>query len=148
MELLIAALKSRINRTNLFSRNEWSKALIAWGVLDRNYATQTSFGYVGEVGNGLISVVPSFVVLVCMVFPIVPAPVLGVVGVAYFYQTAWGTSLYMFVELWILADNSENGFAGNLVLIWSNAPWLLASLIGLYASVRLVFDNSFQVFLG
>jgi len=145
LELLIAALKSPISHRNLFSRNEWSKGFIGWGVLDRDYATQNSFGYVAEVGNGLISVVPTVAVLVCMMFPIVSPIVLGVIGVAFYYQLVWGTGLYMF-GLWVFGENSENSFWGNFWLIWGNLPWGLVSLFGLYSSVRLIFDESYQVF--
>ncbi len=147
LELMWAALKSPINHRNFFSRNEWSKGFIGWGVLDRPYATQTSFGYVGEVGNGIISVFPTCVVLVCMMVPIMPAPVLGIISVAFCYQLIWATGIYMF-GLWTLQDNSENSAWGNFWLIWGNFPWALVPLFGVYSSIRLILDDSYQVFFG
>jgi hypothetical protein len=145
LELLIASLKAPITHKNLFSRNEWSKGFIAWGVLDRDYATQNGYGYVAEVGNGIFSVYPAVFVLACMMFPLAPAKVLGVVSIAYCYQLIWGTACYMF-GLWRLGDNSENSFWGNFWLIWGNFPWALVPMFGLYSSWRLIFDESYRIF--
>jgi hypothetical protein len=48
------------------------------------------------------------------------------------------------IGLLTFGDNEENGCKGNSLLIWGNLPWLIMSLLGLYISVRLVFDNSYQ----
>jgi len=145
LAMLLAAFNEPINRSNLFSLEDWSKLFVAWGVLDRDYATQNSFGYLGEVGNGVFSVIPTSVVLLGMMFPVMPATVLGIVGVAFFYQTIWGSSVYV-LGLWKFADNSENSLIGNVVLYGGNFVWIIPPVIGVYTSVRLIFDNSFQVF--
>ncbi len=89
LEMLIASFNTPVNYRNLFSSRGWSKMFVAWGVLDRDYATQNSYGYVGEAGNGLFSVIPTCVILVSMMFLVMPATVLGIVSVAFFYQTIW-----------------------------------------------------------
>ncbi len=82
-----------------------------------------------------------------MMFPAIPAPILGIIGVAFFYQTIWGTSVYL-LGLWKFADNSENSLIGNAVLYGGNLIWFILPIVGVYTSVRLILDNSFQVFLG
>ncbi len=145
LEMLIASFNAPVNHSNIFSRRGWSKMFVAWGVLDRDYATQNSYGYLGEAGNGLFSVIPTCVILVSMVFPVMPAIVLGIVSVAFFYQTIWASSVYV-LGLWKFADNSENSLAGNAVLYGGNFIWIILPIFGIYTSVRLIFDNSFQVF--
>ncbi|MGI9294181.1 MAG: hypothetical protein ACR2PS_09385 [Pseudomonadales bacterium] len=144
LELFIAALKSPVNHRNLFTRKEWSKGFIAWGVLDRDYGTQNGFGYISELGNGVLSIIPTHLLLVFLFSPVVSPQITGMIGIAFFYQTIWGTSLYM-MGLLTFGDNKENGFKGKLLLIWGNLPWLIMSVIGLYASARLVLDNSYQI---
>jgi hypothetical protein len=144
LELFIAALKSPVNHRNVFTRKEWSKGFIAWGVLDRDYGTQNGFGYLAELGNGILSLFPTHLLIIFLLSPLVSAQVAGMVGIAFFYQTIWGSSLYM-IGLLTFGDNEENGFKGNLLLIWGNLPWLIMSLLGLYISVRLVLDNSYQL---
>ena len=145
LKLLLAAFNEPVNRQNLFSIKDWSKLFVAWGVLDRDYATQNSFGYLGEVGNGVFTIIPTCAVLLGLTFPVFPATVVGIIGVAFWYQTIWGTLVYV-LGLWKFADNSENSLMGNIVLIGGNFPWLILPMLGVYTSVRLILDNSFQVF--
>jgi hypothetical protein len=145
LELLLAAFNAPVTRRNLFSLKDWSRLFIAWGVLDRDYATQNSFGYLGETANGVFSIFPTCVMLVGMMFPVIPATLLGIVGVAYFYQTIWASTVYVF-GLWKFADNSENSLAGNAVLYGGNYFWIILPIVGFYTSVKLILDGSFQVY--
>jgi len=146
-ELFGEALKTPVNHRNLFDTKAWCNGFIAWGIMDRDYATQNGFGYIAELGNGAFSFWPNHLMIMFLVGATVSPMITGMVGLAFFYQTIWGTTLYK-IGLICFGNNSENSAKGNFLLIWGNLPWLVMSIVGLYAAVHMIMDNSYQVFFG
>ena len=51
-----------------------------------SYSDQTTWGFCVDVGNGFTTLVPSILFAACMTWPLLPARVVGVMGLIKFYQ--------------------------------------------------------------
>lgn len=71
---------------DLFSGRFWSIVWSTYALYDPSYANRESFGFFIDVGNGWTTLIPTALFLVGMTFGVVPARVLGMVGLAKFYQ--------------------------------------------------------------
>ncbi len=137
----------KITRENFASPTLWAHVWSSYASWDDSYADRKSFGFFADVANGISTLLPSFVLLFGMTWAILPPRVLGVIGLIFFYQFTYQTSLYFFAYVF----NKRYRGLGPLGLIgWvggTNGFWIAIPLIGIYASLRLIFENNFAVFL-
>ena len=131
----------------LFSPTLWAELWSTYSVFDDSYANRKSFGFFVDIGNGFSTLLPSLLFLYGMTFELLPAQVLGIVGLLLFYQTWYGTIVYFWSFL--LNKRYRGHTAMNLALFvgMSNGLWLTFPLVGMYAAVVLILTDSYAIFL-
>lgn len=131
----------------VFSFREWTRIWSTYSLFDPGYSDRRSFGYNIDVGNGFTTIIPATLFAFGMTFELVPARVLGIIGIIIFWQMFYGTSVYFFQ---FFNNGRHKGHSVRDVLLFvgvSNLLWLIFPLWGLCASVRLIMEGSFAVFL-
>jgi hypothetical protein len=131
----------------LFSPTVWAELWSTYSVFDDSYADRKSFGFFVDIGNGFSTLIPSLLFLYGMTFEIMPARVLGIVGLLLFYQTWYGTVVYFWS--FVLNKRYRGHTLLNLALFvgMSNGLWLTFPLWGIYASVVMIRSDSYALFL-
>jgi hypothetical protein len=128
-----------------WSTRLWARTWLGYAYFDDGYADPKSFGFAIDVGNGFTTLVPSLLFLVGMTFPIFSPAVLGIIGLLVFYQKFYGTSLYFFQYLYNKRYQGRS-LAGVLGVVGgTNGLWFVFPAFGLYVSVRLILDGSFDI---
>lgn len=125
----------------------WASVWSAYALFDDGYADKRAFGYNIDVGNGFSTLIPATVFAFGMTFHVLPARVLGIIGVIIFWQIFYGTVVYFFQYI------NNRRYEGHslrdvlLVVGVSNIAWLVIPLWGLWTSVDLIMDGTYAVFL-
>ena len=81
-----------------------------------------------------------------MTFELMPAPVLGIIGIIIFWQMFYGTAVYFFQ---FFHNGRHRGHSlRNLVLFVgiTNFMWLIFPLWGVWTSAQMIVDGSYSVF--
>lgn len=139
-------LSARVSRQNLFSFTFWSDIWATYSLYDGSYADRRTFGFNVDVGNGFATLIPSLILHIGFSINVIPASVIGILGVMMFWQWTYCTSLY-WGSFFVAGRQKLISKKDMYIYIWgTNAPWVIFSLIGLYASIRLVLDGSYAVF--
>ena len=131
----------------VFSLREWTTIWSTYSLFDPGYSDRRSFGYNIDVGNGFTTIIPATLFAFGMTFELVPARVLGIVGIIIFWQMFYGTAVYFFQ---FFNNGRHKGHTVRDVLLFvgvSNVLWLIFPLWGLSTSARLIMDGSYLVFL-
>lgn len=136
----------RIPFTRLFSFRSWTGIWSSYSLFDPGYARKGSFGFNIDVGNGFSTIVPATIFAFGMTYEILSPRMLGVLGVAMFWQMFYGTAVYFFQffnagrhighsrkDLWI--------FVGT-----SNGIWFLFPIWGMALSIAMVESGTFAIF--
>ena len=132
---------------DILSSKFWSRVWSTYSLYDPSYQNRESYGFFIDVGNGWSTLIPSFLFLVGMSVPIMPARALGVMGVVKFYQEFYGTVLYF---LSYLLNKRYEGKTLTEVLLFvglSNGLWFFFPMLGMYLSVLMIYADSFAIFL-
>ena len=82
-----------------------------------------------------------------MTFDLMPARVLGIVGIIIFWQMFYGTSVYFFQ---FFNSGRHRGHRMRDLLLFvgvSNVLWFIFPLLGIATSIQLVIENSYSAFL-
>jgi hypothetical protein len=138
---------TKVTPFNMCSPTLWAHVWSSYASWDDSYADRKSFGFFADVGNGISTLIPSFILLFGMTHDFLPPRVLGVIGLVFFYQFFYQTSLYFFAYMF---NKRYQGLTAAGLIGWvggTNGFWIVIPLIGIYASLRLIFDNTFAVFL-
>jgi hypothetical protein len=136
---------ARVSPRELASWTFWARMWHEYARFDPSYADRKSFGFAIDVGNGWSTLLSSVFFLVAMTAGIVSPVVVGLVGIVLFYQKFYGTCLYFFTFVF-----NRRYELNPIQRVWavvggSNSVWLVFPAIGLYVSVRLILDRSFDV---
>ena len=67
-----------------------------YSLFDPGYSDRRSFGYNIDVGNGFTTLIPAVLFAFGMTFELMPARVLGIIGLIIFWQMFYGTAVYFF----------------------------------------------------
>ncbi len=139
-------LSSKVTFSNVLSPDYWSDVWATYSLFDGSYADKRTLGFNLDVGNGFWTLLPCLVLHCAFTYHFLPANVTGIIALCFFYQVSYCTALYWFAFYNVgrqrLISTNEN-----LIYIWgTNCPWFIFGLIGIYASVRLILDNSWAVF--
>ncbi len=137
---------SRASLREAASMRPWVRVLSEYVYYDDSYADRRSYGFWADVGNGWVTLLPSIFFLVGMTAGMVSPVVLGIVGALIFYQKLYCTSVYLAAYLfnrryegrplaWVI------GIVGG-----TNGIWIVFPAIGLYACIRLILENRFDLF--
>jgi hypothetical protein len=130
----------------LFSPSLWAELWSTYSVFDDSYANRKSFGFFVDIGNGFSTLIPSLLFLYGMTYEILPARVLGIVGLLLFYQTWYGTVVYF--ASFILNKRYRGHTPLNLALFvgMSNGLWLTFPLLGIHAAITMIEESSYALF--
>lgn len=136
----------RVPLARLFSFKSWTGIWSSYCHFDPGYSRKGSFGYNIDVGNGFSTVIPATLFGLGMSLEIVSPRVLGMIGIATFWQMFYGTVVYFFQffnagrhighakkDLWI--------FVGT-----TNGMWFIFPLWGMALSAAMVMSGTFDVF--
>lgn len=124
----------------------WSRVWSTYAVYDPSYADHTTFGYWIDVGNGHSTLGPSLLWLVGMTRDLMPARAFGLVGLLAFYQEFYGTAIYFCTFFYNRRYVGKTALEVALFVGLSNGIWFLGPLVGMWASLRCVYDDSYAVF--
>ena len=132
----------------MLSTTFWSKMWSTYAQLDTSYVETSSFGFCVDVGNGFSTIVPSVLYSAAMTYPILSPRWLGMIGLVMYYQELYGTLVYYFQYFY---NGRPEAAKSSAAIVWgvvvpANALWVLLPLLGIWASGRLILDDSFEVF--
>ena len=104
-----------------------------------------AFGWNIDVGNGWSTLLPSLLFGWGMTYDLLPARVLGILGIAMNWQMLYGTLVYSFQFFnnknhVVLSRAAVVGFVGG-----ANGMWVAFPVWGLAVSVALISSGSFAI---
>jgi hypothetical protein len=123
----------------------WSEIWVAYSLCDTSYADANSFGWSIDTGNGISAVLPSALWCVCMTNHTLLSPkILGIIGIAHFWQMAYGTILYFFQYCYHKRWEKHGNSWGQILalVVASNVTWILFPALGMWASSKLILAES------
>ena len=147
LERVNAFFASRIPALSLLSFARWTGVWSTYALFDKGYADRGSFGYNIDVANGVTTLIPATLFAFGMTYEIVPARVLGIIGVAMFWQMLFGTIVYFF-QFFNAGRHVGHTFK-NLVMFvgFTNGMWFVFPVWGIWLSVQMIYLDDFSVFL-
>lgn len=142
-EGVAAAFTAPIRAAQLLSPTQWSKVWTAYSLYDRGYGDRRSFGFIADVGNGFSTLAPTLIFLVGMSWHVMPARVLGMIGIAFFYQMLYGTIVYFF-NFYFNEQHLGHSRSSLALIVWfSNGIWIIFPLWGLVISVTMIQSGTY-----
>jgi hypothetical protein len=131
--------------SRVFSPALWAGIWSSYSLFDESYADRKSFGFWVDTGNGFFTLVPTALFLYGMTFPLLPARVLGIVGLLVFWQMWYGTLVYF--ASFVFNRRYVGHTRGNLALFvgLSNGLWFTFPVWGMVVAVDLVTTGSYVV---
>jgi hypothetical protein len=127
----------------VLSFRQWTTVWSSYSLFDPGYSDRRSFGYNIDVGNGFTTIVPSLFFVFGMTYELVPAPILGIVGIIIFWQMLYGTALYFFQ---FFHNGRHKGHSVRDVILFvgiTNLTWVVFPMWGLATSVQLILAGSY-----
>lgn len=126
---------------------QWTTIWSSYSLFDPGYSNRRSFGYNIDVGNGFTTIIPAVAFAFGMTLDLMPARVLGIIGVIMFWQMFYGTAVYFFQ--FVNNDRHKGHSFRDLVLFVgiTNLMWFIFPIWGLYASVQMILDGSYAIFV-
>ncbi|WP_419553221.1 hypothetical protein [Candidatus Poriferisodalis sp.] len=119
-----------------------------YSTYDGSFADRRSYGFNVDVGNGFVTAVPSLILYAALATEFLPPMAAGIVGIMLFWQWTYATSAYLMSFFVAKRHRSIRRSELAALILGINAPWVLCPLVGLYASIRLVVDDSYSVLGG
>lgn len=127
--------------------DEWTTIWSTYSLFDPGYSDRRSFGYNIDVGNGFTTLIPATLFAFGMTFELMPARVLGIIGVIMFWQMFYGTVVYFFQ---FFNNGRHRGHSVRDILLFvgvSNLMWFIFPAWGLCTSAELILNGTYGVFL-
>jgi hypothetical protein len=124
----------------------WAGIWSSYAVFDESYASKRSFGFFVDIGNGFSTLVPSLLFLHGMTFWSLPARAVGIVGLLLFYQMWYGTLIYL---VSFVVNKRHVGHPRSHVALlvgMSNGLWLTVPVLGMIASLTMIYRDSYALF--
>jgi len=132
--------------SQLLSVRYWSVMWSQYCAFDPSYSDTASFGFCVDVGNGVTTLVPSVLFAAGMTWPLMPPRWLGMLGLIFFYQMAYGTCVYYFQYFFNRRYRRSTPFEVWCMVVPANSIWVICPLFGLWASAQLILTGSFDIF--
>ena len=124
----------------------WGEVWSSYALFDESYANSKSYGFFIDVGNGFSTLIPSVLFLYGMTYELMPARILGIVGLILNYQMWYGTIVYFVSFLYHRRYRGHSLKNVALFVGLSNGIWFTFPLLAMWASVELILTNSYAVF--
>ncbi len=131
----------------VLSFSQWTNIWSSYSLFDPGYSDRRSYGYNIDVGNGVTTLIPATLFAFGMTLELMPARVLGIIGLILFWQMFYGTAVYFFQ---FFNNGRHKGHSLRDLLLFvgiTNLMWFIFPIWGLSASVRLILEGSYNVFL-
>ena len=131
----------------VLSFRQWTTIWSGYSLFDPGYSDRRSFGYNIDVGNGFTTIIPATLFTFGMTFELMPAPWLGIIGLILFWQMFYGTAVYFFQ---FFNNGRHRGHSLRDLLLFvgiTNLMWFVFPIWGIWASIQLILDRSYGVFL-
>lgn len=139
-------LNSRISIAEAFTTKQWADAWAVYSIYDRSYVDRRSYGFIVDIGNGFVTLLPTLFLLFAYTVKFRPAIVVGIVGLMVSWQWIHATAMYI-ASFFIAQRQKLIPKLQTNILIWGiNTAWILFGLLGGYVSVRLIIENNYTVF--
>mgnify|MGYP001825400385 CR=1 FL=1 len=138
--------QKRIPVSQLLSFRQWTGIWSGYALFDPGYASRSSFGYNADVGNGWSTPILATLFAFGMTFELMPARILGILGVIMFWQMFYGTVVYFFQFFHAGRHKGHSPAAVALFVGNSNSLWFIFPLLGLYTSVWMILNDSYTIF--
>ena len=139
-------LLERVAPKRLFTLKYWAVMWSTYSVLDPSYSDTTTFGFCVDIGNGVTTLLPTLLWVVGMTWPILPARLMGAMGIAMYWQELYGTVIYFFQYVFNRRfDTSPRAHVLGIV-VPANGIWIACPALGIWASYQLIVSGDFSVF--
>ena len=140
-----AFLTSRIALRQAFSLDCWADVWAAYSSYDGAYMDRRSYGFNADVANGFVLPLPSLFLYMALTVHWLPAMVTGILGVMLFWHWLYSASVY-WLSFFVSGGHRHISRSDVVAYVWlPNAPWVLASMVGVYVSIRLIVDGNYSV---
>ena len=138
-------LSTRMPWRRILSPTVWADPWAAYCWYDDSYSDRRTLGFTVDIGNGLVTPVPTLVLYAAYTVGSVPAVLAGVLGVMLFWQWVYVSSLY-WVSFFV-AGRQRHITRGELhtYVVAPNAVWVFIPAFGLYVSARLILEGNYGV---
>ena len=136
----------RIPIQSALSLDRWTGIWSVYALFDPGYSRRGSFGFNIDTCNGISTLIPGVVFAFGMTYEILPARVLGILGIAMFWQMFYGTAVYFFQFFHAGRHVGHSPRDLFLVVGLSNCSWFIFPLWGIAASVWLIYEDSYSLF--
>ncbi len=141
----IEFLTGKVPLAKCLSPALWADTWATYAQIDGSYADRRTYGYIADIGNGFVTLIPTLLLYAAFTVDFLPALAAGIIGVMLFWQLIYGTALY-WVSFFLAKRHTRLGRRDICIYIWAlNSPWMLFALLGLYVSIRLIADGSYGV---
>jgi len=141
----VEVFTKRIPFFQLLSFRSWTLVWSSYALYDPGYAQRHSFGYNIDVGNGFSTIIPATLFAFGMTYDIVSPQILGIIGVAMFWQMFYGTVVYFFQ---FFHSGRHRGHSKGTIWLFvggSNGMWFIFPLWGIAISVWMILNNSMAI---
>ncbi|MEZ4327848.1 MAG: hypothetical protein R3B40_21695 [Polyangiales bacterium] len=135
----------RIPFFQLLSFKQWTLVWSSYALYDPGYAQRHSFGFNIDVGNGFSTIIPATLFAFGMTYDLVSPQILGIIGVAMFWQMFYGTVVYFFQFFHSGRHHGHSKAAIWLFVGASNGMWFIFPLWGIAVSVWMILNNSMAI---
>jgi hypothetical protein len=137
---------SSVPFSKLLSPRSWTGVWSSYALYDRGYADRRSYGWNIDVGNAWSTVLPATVFAWGMTYELMPARLLGALGIAVFWQMFYGTAVYFF-QFFNNRNHVGHGAASIAAVVGAtNGLWFVFPLWALWLCVQLIETNSYALF--
>ena len=141
-------LTTKVPLKAAFSPTVWADVWATYSLSDGSFADRRTYGFNVDVANGFVTAVPTVILYAAFATEFLPPVTAGILGIMMFWQWTYATSAY-WMSFFIAKRHRKIPKSELYVLIWgTNAPWVVCPLLGLYASIRIVVDDSYRILGG
>jgi len=144
-------LFQQVSLSEVIKPRYWTQVWVTYSLMDEGYSNTKSFGWAIDIGNGFSTLVPTVVFLLGMTLQqsLISPKWLGIVGLQSFYQEFYGTVVYFtqYVVNKRWEKHQSTVIQIILLVIVPNIIWIVFPVIGIYASIQLILQESFDVFV-
>lgn len=141
----VAFLTATVSWREMLSLDCWADIWAAYASYDGSYLDRRSYGFNADFGNGLLLSLPALFLYIALTVHWLPAMVTGILGAMLFWHWLFSGSVYW---LSFFGSGGHRTISRGEVFayVWlPTAPWILASMLGVYVSIRLIVDGDYSV---
>ena len=141
----LAFLTTRMSGRQMASLDCWADVWAAYASYDGAYLDRRSYGFNADFGNGVLLLLPSLFLYAALTIHWLPAMVTGILGAMLFWHWFYSGSVYWLSFFGSGGHRSISRGEVFAYVLLPTAPWVLASMLGVYVSIRLIVDGNYSV---